>query len=551
MPPDEAGGLDEPPPLLGVSPERMAALRRQLQAQQAAIDANAFSGDGRTFQFEAPLAAGFAPGTFVSIALRGQGRLLGQIISQSLAEREGADLTFDIGVDMSRFLEGARISRAGVRMRIRQVIGEGVLLGRETRGGIAPTTHKEVFDNCEIIPADGEFVSRYLSAMGGRRVRFDVGQLERCEDEPRAIIRSDGLNRHTFLCGQSGSGKTYSLGLFIERILLHTSLRVVIIDPNSDFVRISEMRPAREVSGGVEGDYRDLSKRYAAAVKNLRLLRPDGAATRRSDARLRVAFSDLTREEQAAVLRLDPLDSRDEYSEFWRIADAVGKARYSLADVHRTAGGFLSEEARHVRLRIENLGIGNWRTWAGEDEPSIGDHIKSDWRALVLDTGRIANASEKSVVALAALEHLWRLRERREPVLVVIDEAHNVCPAEPANAVQEQAMEHCIRIAGEGRKYGLYLFLASQRPQKVHPNVLSQCDNLVLMRMNSRSDLQTLSEVFSFVPDGLMQEATQFKLGEALLAGKIAPTPLFAALQGRFTREGGADVPATWADRRD
>jgi len=132
----------------------------------------------------------------------------------------------------------------------------------------------------------------------------------------------------------------------------------------------------------------------------------------------------------------------------------------------------------------------------------------------------------------------------------VIDEAHNVCPAEPADAIQEQAMEHCVRIAGEGRKYGLYLFLASQRPQKLHPNVLSQCDNLVLMRMNSRSDLAALAEVFSFVPDGLLAEATRFKLGEALLAGKIAPTPLFAALQGRFTREGGVDVATTWAEHQ-
>ena len=46
-----------------------------------------------------------------------------------------------------------------------------------------------------------------------------------------------------------------------------------------------------------------------------------------------------------------------------------------------------------------------------------------------------------------------------------------------------------MRIAAEGRKFGLYLLVSTQRPQKVHPNVVSQCDNLVLMRLNSAADL--------------------------------------------------------------
>ena len=50
-----------------------------------------------------------------------------------------------------------------------------------------------------------------------------------------------------------------------------------------------------------------------------------------------------------------------------------------------------------------------------------------------------------------------------------------------------------------------------------------------------RSDLEALSEVFSFVPGGLLEQATRFKLGEALLAGKIAPAPNFAALEVMMT----------------
>src|SRR5690606_34411171 len=109
-------------------------------------------------------------------------------------------------------------------------------------------------------------------------------------------------------------------------------------------------------------------------------------------------------------------------------------------------------------------------------------------------------AEEKSLIATATMGTFWAWRERRQPVLIVVDEAHNVCAAEPSDPLQAEATERAIRIAGEGRKFGIYLLLSTQRPQKIHPNVLSQCDNLMLMRMNSVADIAELARTFSFVP---------------------------------------------------
>ena len=72
--------------------------------------------------------------------------------------------------------------------------------------------------------------------------------------------------------------------------------------------------------------------------------------------------------------------------------------------------------------------------------------------------------------------------------------------------------------------------------------MLSQCDNLVLMRMNSAADLGHVASVFSFVPPGLIERATTFGQGEALVAGKIASHPALIRFGERLTREGGADV---------
>ena len=51
--------------------------------------------------------------------------------------------------------------------------------------------------------------------------------------------------------------------------------------------------------------------------------------------------------------------------------------------------------------------------------------------------------------------------------LIVIDEAHNLCTPEPATPVEKLLTERIVQIAAEGRKYGLWLRLSTQRPQPV------------------------------------------------------------------------------------
>jgi DNA helicase HerA-like ATPase len=204
--------------------------------------------------------------------------------------------------------------------------------------------------------------------------------------------------------------------------------------------------------------------------------------------------------------------------------------------------------ARALRLRVANLGLLDWELWARGRAGSLLDEVGAGGpRCLVVDLGSLETREEQAVAAEAVLATLWRRRAEREPVLVVIDEAHNVCPQEPGDPVTALATEHAVRIAGEGRKFGLYLLVSTQRPQKVHENVLSQCDNLLLMRMNSLADLRFVGDVFSFVPASLVERATAFRQGEALVAGKIASHPSLVRFGARLSQEGGSDVPSDWA----
>ena len=474
------------------------ALRRKLEESVLPL---ATSVDGRHFELQASLhGLELQVGGYVVLESE-DGRRLGQVVGLELHRVDGSEVTSGDGSLELR-----------TRMALRAARGEGVVLEGDGRP----------FHDARVRPAGPADVAAWLAASHPARATPTIGELLLAPGVP-ATLDAGGFDRHTFMCGQSGSGKTYSLGLVLERLLVETDLRLIILDPNSDYVRLGEVR------SGVEAQ---VAAAYADAAS--------GVLVRRSDHGLHLPIAQLEPRARAAALSLDPVADREEFA----LVDELLGTGATIEEL------LAAEEphARALRLRVANLGVGGWPLWARGRPGSLVDDVESRAaRCLVVDLGSLSTREEQAVAAEAVLATLWRRRADREPVLVVIDEAHNICPQSPDDPVTALVTEHAVRIAAEGRKFGLYLLVSTQRPHKVHENVLSQCDNLMLMRMNSLADLGFVGDVFSFVPPRLLERATDFRQGEALVAGKIASHPSFVRFGARLAEEGGSDVPADWA----
>jgi DNA helicase HerA-like ATPase len=478
--------------------EEYRTMRAGLEERILAI---ATSVDGRRFEFQAPLKGlVLPPGGYVMLGDR-----LGQVLSVRLEQVDAAE------VGWAGTGGGPEVRS---KLAIRAARGEGVILG----GDGAP------FHDAAIRPATAEEVAAHLAEHAGRRAQLPVGELRLAPGVPFALD-AGGFDRHTFFCGQSGSGKTYSLGVVLEQLLLETSLRIVILDPNSDMTRLHEVR------AGVDDA---TAERWRAVAEGIDIRTGSGAD------RLCLRLRELGRDAQAAMLRLDPVVDREEHAELDAIV--ADERPDSLEDFL----GAARPTARELGLRVRNLGIDRWDVWARDTGESALARL-GDARCLVLDLGSLGDHEQQALVAAAVLGTLWERRAERQPVLIVIDEAHNVCPSDPPDALTRVATDYAVRIAAEGRKFGLYLLVCTQRPQKVQENIVSQCDNLVLMRMASEADLAYTGDLLSFAPRALLDGATSFKLGEALVAGKLASHPALIRFGRRVAEEGGGDVEATWA----
>ena len=237
--------------------EEYRGVREQLE--RAALPL-ATSVDGRRFVFQTSLhELDLEVGGYV--ALEGGGaKRLGQVLSLDLHWEDA-------------------VAPGLPEVRIRVGKGEGVILEGDSRP----------FHDAAVSRAGPEDVGAWQDRMGAGRSALDVGSLALVPGVPTGLDAA-GFGRHTFVCGQSGSGKTYSLGVLLERLLLQTRLRLVVLDPNSDFVRLGETR--EDVDG-------EAVERFSALSDSVGVRSANGPAP------IALRFRDLSPAHQAAVLGLD------------------------------------------------------------------------------------------------------------------------------------------------------------------------------------------------------------------------------------------------------
>jgi DNA helicase HerA-like ATPase len=109
------------------------------------------------------------------------------------------------------------------------------------------------------------------------------------------------------------------------------------------------------------------------------------------------------------------------------------------------------------------------------------------------------------------------------PLLFVCEEAHRYAPADKKIGFGP-TRRALSRIAKEGRKYGVFLGIVTQRPAEIDPTILSQCSTLFVMRLSNDRDQALIrsavsdaaANLLSFVPSLGTREVFAFGSGVAL-----------------------------------
>lgn len=145
-------------------------------------------------------------------------------------------------------------------------------------------------------------------------------------------------------------------------------------------------------------------------------------------------------------------------------------------------------------------------------------------------------------------------RSIRQTKHLIIDEAHNILNAEYRNngdGWQEYRLSVFEEIIKEGRKFGYYLTLASQRPADISQTILSQTHNYLIHRLVNEKDLQMLENTMPTLDKRSYQMIPSLGKGEVIVTGNAMKVPVFVKVPKEINiRPNSDDVLLTniWMD---
>lgn len=130
------------------------------------------------------------------------------------------------------------------------------------------------------------------------------------------------------------------------------------------------------------------------------------------------------------------------------------------------------------------------------------------------------------VARLAFSIQQWTPSDKRHPVALMCDEAHLYIPNRNlAESADEISIDIFERIAKEGRKYGVSLVVISQRPSEVNKTILSQCSNFISMRLTNADDQSVIKKLLPDSLGGFSDILPTLDTGEALVVGDASLLP--------------------------
>ncbi len=433
-------------------------------------------------------------------------------------------------------------------------------------------------------------------------------------DQVSVQLNPNGLRRHLAVIAQTGAGKSYTVGVILEK-LLQLGGTVVVFDPNSDYVLMRRDPQHRATS-------------FASRVQVYRL--PTTQAGRISDdeiggsKKFTMQFSKLEVDEICSMTGIAPTSTniRKAIQTVWdklQGADYTPKQfRQELETIAEGADAVMQAPAKGMPRgpRAINPSIGNEEEFDQAFGRKIAEKANVDWDDLGKPVEREDREAEResresktnskppsfdaisgaqkalkyiellervdiwgfedvpmpellrpmtlSVIDLAGvdqwisefnvqkvLNETWGVAVNEglpRPVFFVLEEAHNFVPG--GQGAQSHSAGIIKRIASEGRKFGLFMVLITQRPYKVHGDTLSQCNSQIIMRLTNPQDQQAIRLSSEGISEGLLADLPGLNVGEAVILGPLVRVPVMVRVGHRESKEGGNDIDVIGALER-
>jgi len=341
--------------------------------------------------------------------------------------------------------------------------------------------------DAQVFFTEEEVIARSVGFGTNNRSSIDMGRAGSC----RALLRPEILNRHVFIGGTTGSGKSFATSILIEE-LGRLKIPVVVMDSQGEYAAL-----AQDLQGEILKPGRDYT----------------------------VRLSSLTEEEAAAMA--SSLKGTLGYELFQFSFLALKKEIFE----GRRAEFGLFDLIKRMEMDAPILGADGYqmRLATSRTDASVRRHEflgalgkKLDWTALLkrgvpvcVDCSRL-ELLQVQLITGATMRELQRIRlDNKVPsYVIVLDEAHLLVPADTETPCKQIIREN-VRI---GRHYGICVVLITQNPLDIDRKTISQCNTRLIFALEP-DQLFALQGVKADIAEDTFRKIPKMPRGTCLLSG--------------------------------
>ena len=431
----------------------------------------------------------------------------------------------------------------------------------------------------KVYGVDYEFLAKFYRFDENRSIA--IGNLigyERGENIVPVFMDVDKLvTEHLAVLAMTGSGKSYTVGRIIERLVAQMNGTVVVFDTHGEYGKAYEkgqiwfnndlefiedakekdsiifiqerLRALQTAGGGIhvytpqmdEFDYKYAGKNKHLALQFDRFEMDDfeeilPGLTEPQQRVLDVAIRywkykfphpprDIKELRELLSGDLEELRSWDDLSDAEARALNGRSAAVASMKLNRVINEAKSFYTRAIGDPTDIYKL------IGEKNENLGRLIIVDLQGLSDDAKQIVTALVSSEIMRAAADKQRQIR----PCFLVYEEGHNYAPA----GVPTISKKIIKKIAAEGRKFGVGFGIISQRPSKLDPDVTSQCNTIITMRLKNPDDQRFITKTSDMLTRADIDELPALSTGEALIIGRSIPAPLLVKVGTKALVHGG------------
>jgi hypothetical protein len=350
---------------------------------------------------------------------------------------------------------------------------------------------------------------------------LEMGTLRGVSDPPiRAMLKRSAIQRHIFICGGIGAGKSHTRGVLAEE-LQALGVPQINVDVNGELIEATEELGGRNLRAGENGFTLPLSSLTADDVLDAI---PGLNKSTNIAALIEYAHEALLKERTL------------QRGEHFGVSDLIAKIEDVAPTLEMQKAGTL-QPARQRARSLENIPyIGEPFPWEDHIEP--GAIINIDCRGMLV--------SDLRLIVASIARDLQRLARKSDNMFVAfsIDEFHLVAPNDD-RSVTTQVLREIARI---GRHYKIGLILTTQSPQDVDRSILKRLLTRFLHSIEP-DQLDALRGVFSDASSTLIKALPKLPRGTCVVTGAFETIRHAAVvdIRQRHTTHGG-HTPDIWSD---